>query len=100
MHMTRTEAITRLGHYADALRARGATALYLFGSAARNEAGRASDLDVFLDYDPTMNFSLVDLVDIKQFLEGELAVEVDVTTRDSLHPSLRDEIERSAVRVF
>ncbi len=98
--MTRSEAIARLSQHADALRARGATSLYLFGSAARDEAGDRSDLDVFLDYDPSMNFSLIDLVDIKVFLEGELAIEVDVTTRDSLHPSLRDEIERSAVRVF
>ncbi len=98
--MTRTEAIAKLSQHADALRARGATSLYLFGSAARDEAGDRSDLDVFLDYDPSMNFSLIDLVDIKVFLEGELAIEVDVTTRDSLHPSLRDEIERSAVRVF
>jgi hypothetical protein len=28
------------------------------------------------------------------------AVKVDVTTRDSLHPMLRDEIEQSATRVF
>jgi hypothetical protein len=29
-----------------------------------------------------------------------LGVEVDVTTRDSLHPKLRRDIEKSAVRVF
>jgi predicted nucleotidyltransferase len=33
-------------------------------------------------------------------LEEEIGVEVDVTTRDSLHPMLRDDIERSAIRVF
>jgi predicted nucleotidyltransferase len=58
--MTRSEAIARLSQHADALRARGATSLYLFGSAARDEAGDRSDLDVFLDYDPSMNFSLID----------------------------------------
>jgi hypothetical protein len=29
-----------------------------------------------------------------------LSVEVEVTTRDSLHPLPRDDIERSAIRVF
>jgi uncharacterized protein len=33
-------------------------------------------------------------------LETELGAQVDVTTRDSLHPMLRADIERSAVRVF
>jgi len=42
----------------------------------------------------------LDLVDIKLLLEDSLGLEVDVTTRDSLHPMLRDDIEKSAVRVF
>jgi predicted nucleotidyltransferase len=77
-----------------------ATSLYLFGSAARDEARRGSDLDVFVDYDPNKKFSLVDLVGIKLLLQDALGVEVDVTTRDSLHPMLRKDIEQSAVRVF
>ena len=32
--------------------------------------------------------------------DGARGVEVDVTTRDSLHPLLREEIEQSALRVF
>ena len=45
-------------------------------------------------------FSLLELVGIKLLLEKKLGVPVDVTTRDSLHPMLRAEIEQSAVRVF
>lgn len=71
-----------------------------FGSTARDEALASSDLDIFIDYDPGRRFSLIDLVGIKQFLEEELAVEVDVTTRNSLHPLLRNDIEQSAVRIF
>lgn len=78
----------------------GATSLYLFGSTALDEACQASDIDLFIDDAPARRFSLVDLVGIKQFLEEVTAAEIDVTTRDSLHPMLKDEIERSAVRVF
>ena len=46
------------------------------------------------------NLEDFDLVGIKHFLEDELGIEVDVMTRDSLHPMLRDDIEKSAVRVF
>ncbi|WP_105432660.1 MULTISPECIES: nucleotidyltransferase family protein [Neorhizobium] len=98
--MNRTDAIQKLQQHADAVKGMGATALYLFGSTVRDEARASSDLDLFIDYDPATRFSLLDLVGIKQFLEEELAVEVDVTTRSSLHPMLRTDIEQSAIRVF
>lgn len=98
--MNRTDAISRLRRSADTVKGMGATALYLYGSTARDEAQAASDLDLFIDYDPGARFSLLDLVGIKQFLEEELAMDVDITTRNSLHPMLRADIEQSAIRVF
>ncbi len=58
--MRKSEAIEKLTAQADAIRALGATSLYLFGSVARDEASASSDLDLFIDYDPTKKFSLVD----------------------------------------
>jgi predicted nucleotidyltransferase len=98
--MNRIEAVSKLRKSADAVKGMGATALYLFGSTARDETSERSDLDLFIDYDASRRFSLLDLIAIKQLLEEEMAVEVDVTTRDSLHPMLKEDIERSAVRVF
>lgn len=98
--MTRSDAIAKLRTAADAVRAQGATSLFLFGSGARDEAGHGSDLDLFIDYDPERKFSLLNLAAIKNLLEDTLAVDVDVTTRDSLHPLLRDNIEQTAIRVF
>ncbi len=98
--MTRSEAIDRLRAHADAIKAMGATSLYLYGSTFRDEAGSSSDLDIFVDYDSRSKFNLLDLVDIKLLLESELGLEVDVTTRNSLHPMLKSNIEKTAVRVF
>ncbi|MCD2180797.1 nucleotidyltransferase family protein [Rhizobium sp. GN54] len=98
--MRKSEAIERLLKNEDAIRALGATSLYLFGSVARDEAGQESDVDLFIDYDLGRRFSLVDLAGIKLFLEDQLATGVDVTTRDSLHPKLKNRIETSAIRVF
>tara|TARA_R110002012_G_scaffold104463_2_gene244958 strand:- start:279 stop:575 length:297 start_codon:yes stop_codon:yes gene_type:complete len=98
--MRKREAIEKLTAQADAIRALGATSLYLFGSVAHDEASASSDLDLFIDYDPTKKFSLVDLTGIKLFLEEELDTEVDLTTRNSLHARLKDRIENSAIRIF
>lgn len=78
----------------------GATSLYLFGSTARDSAKVASDLDLFVDYDQRGRFNAFDLVGIKLFLEKELALPVDLTTRDGLHPMLKADIEKTAIRVF
>src|ERR1700744_4267568 len=98
--MNRLDAIRLLINRADALKARGARSLFIFGSTARDEAGRNSDLDLFIDYDPKRKFSLVDLSALKNFLEDELGLRVDLTTRDSLHPARRGEFERSGEQIF
>jgi uncharacterized protein len=98
--MRKYAAITALEQQADAIRALGATSLYLFGSTARDAASADSDLDLFVEYDRDGRFSLVELVGIQQLLERRLGVPVDLTTRDSLDPLLRDEIEATAERIF
>ncbi|NTF06998.1 DNA polymerase III subunit beta [Agrobacterium rubi] len=98
--MEKAVAIEKLQQRTDAMKRMGATTLYMFGSTARDEALISSDLDLFIDYDPTKHFSLFDLVGIKQFLEEELSINVDVTTRTSLHPMLKSDIEQSAIRIF
>lgn len=98
--MRKHQAVTVLREQTDAVKALGATSLYLFGSTARDDAGPASDVDLFLDYDRDSRFSLIELVGIKQLLEQRLGVAVDVTTRDSLDPLLRNRIEVLAERIF
>ncbi len=98
--MNKAAAIDNLKRQAPAIKAMGATSLYLFGSIAQGEATPGSDIDLFIDYDPDSRFNAFDLVGIKQFLEEKLGVEVDITTRDGLHPMLRAEIEQSALRIF
>jgi predicted nucleotidyltransferase len=97
--MPKDEVIDRLRRHADEIRARGATSLFLFGSTGRDEALPASDVDLFIDHnDP--RFSLIELLVLKDYLEQVLHRPADVTTRDSLHPLLRERILAEAERVF
>jgi predicted nucleotidyltransferase len=98
--MKRTEALKKLRAFSDALKARGATSLYLFGSTGRDQADDKSDLDLFIDYDPRSKFNAFDLVATKRLLQDGLGVNVDLTTRKGLHPLIRKQIEAEATRVF
>ncbi len=97
---TRDEVIAVLRAEAAAIRKLGATALYLFGSAARDEMGPDSDVDVFIDYDLQSRFSLFDQIGLQEYLKAQLQREVDLTTRGGLHPLLRGRIVRSSIRVI
>ena len=98
--MNRDRALEELKGCSSEVRAHGVRALYLFGSTARDMARDASDVDIFIEADPATRFNAFDLIDVKLLLEKRLAAHVDLTTREGLHPRLREQIEREAIRVF
>jgi uncharacterized protein len=83
-----------------ALRARGVTALYVFGSIARNQAAATSDVDLIVEYDPKSSFNLIDLAAVRRQLSARFDVEVDVVTRNGIHRRIRDRVLGEAVRVM
>jgi predicted nucleotidyltransferase len=98
--MRKREVIQRLREHADAIKAIGASSLYLFGSTVRNEAADASDVDLFVDDDEDGDFSAIELMRIKHYVSDLLHADADVTTRAGLHPLIRDDIVASAERIF
>ena len=74
--------------------------IYVFGSYAKGAAHEESDLDLFIDYDKESKFSAIELLRIKHYVSDALDIDADVTTRDGLHPLIRDEVVASAERVF
>jgi uncharacterized protein len=98
--MNRDDAIARIKQIEPSIRAFGASALYLFGSTARNEAKPTSDVDIFIDRDGTKKLGFVEFFDLEELLENTLGTKVDLCTRASLHPILRPEIEQTAIRVL
>nr|WP_299506537.1 nucleotidyltransferase domain-containing protein [uncultured Rhizobium sp.] len=97
--MDRDEPISRLQRHAADLKRLGVERLYLFGSTARGEAGEASDVDLFFDYEKG-KLGLFELMDVKDYAARVLGWKADIMTRDSLHRILRSQIEACAVRIF
>ncbi|MFL4977278.1 MAG: nucleotidyltransferase family protein [Xanthobacteraceae bacterium] len=97
--MHRKDIIAELRSQADAIRAFGVTALYLYGSAVRDEVQEASDVDLFADVDYN-RFGFVPFMDLREFLANILGRNVDFTTRNALHPDLKERIISSAIKVF
>ena len=73
----------------------GARNVRIFGSIARGEGKRDSDLDVLVELEPGR--SLLDIIAIKQDLEDLLNTKVDVVTEAAVSPYIRDEVLRQAI---
>jgi predicted nucleotidyltransferase len=97
--MERDEAISRLQQHEADLKRLGVERLYMFGSTARGEASQDSDVDLFFDYQKG-KLGVYELMDVKEYAAGILGRKTDIMTRDSLHKTLREAIEATAVRVF
>jgi hypothetical protein len=67
--MRRNLVIETLRAHADAIRARGVTALYLYGSTARDDAGDKSDVDLFADVD-YQRFGFIPFMDLRDLPRG------------------------------
>ena len=98
--MRREQVIAKLKAAEPAIRSLGASALYLYGSHARDEARPDSDVDVFIDKDPARPFGFGAFMDIFFELQEALGTEVGYTTRGGLVDFYRPDIEREAIRVF
>lgn len=94
------QIVSKIREVGESIRAKGATRLYLYGSRRRGDHRSDSDIDVFVDYDPASNFSIVELAGIKRVLENAVGIDVHITTRDGLSPYFRQEVEKQAVRVL
>ncbi len=69
----------------------------IFGSYARNEQQRESDLDILVDFNDSVN--LIELIGLEQELTESLGIKVDLVTLKSVNPSLNDYIQQDLIRI-
>ena len=98
--MTRDEIIAKLRATAPALKAGGVTSLAIFGSRSRGDAREDSDLDVLIDVDPNIEFSLLDLAGVQHIVQDATGLETQATLRNDLDQRIAERIADDIVKVF
>ena len=71
----------------------------IFGSFARGEAKKSSDIDILIEV-KAKKFSLLDLIRLEMELEKKLKRKVDLLTYKSIHPLLKNRILSEEVRIY
>ena len=71
--------------------------LGIFGSYARGEQKKASDVDIFVKFRP--NATLFDFVGLGNYLETKLKIKVDVVSERGVRPEFKRNIMKEVVMV-
>jgi len=80
------------------LKEEGISRSSVFGSYARGEETKNSNLDILVEM--PKGKSLLDLVDLEIRLQEALGTKVDLLTYNSVHPLLKKYIQKDEVRIL
>ena len=64
----------------------GVQRLGLFGSYVREKQRKKSDIDIFVTF--SRDIDLFDFLDLREYLEGQLHVKVDLVMESALKPAI------------
>lgn len=98
--ITLARAIAILKRHRERLVQMGVVHAGVFGSFARGEARKRSDVDVFVVLDEARHLSVYDFVGIQHYLRDVLHPRVDLVERDAVKPEIRKRILADAVDAF
>lgn len=70
----------------------------IFGSYARGEEKKRSDIDILVEFSKTK--SLLDIVRIERELSEKIGIKVDLLTRAAISPYLIERIENEAIEIY
>lgn len=70
----------------------------VFGSYARNEETKGSDLDLLIDFNSKI--TLLDLIGLEQELAEVLGIKVDLVTKRSVKDNLLPFIQKDLIRII
>jgi len=64
----------------------------IFGSYVRGEAKESSDIDILVEFEPDARISLLDFVELENYLSDILGIKVDLVEKSALKPRIGEQI--------
>ena len=98
--ISRDQIIATLRGIENQLRKRGVTRLAIFGSRSRGDARPDSDLDVLVEIEDGIKFSLLDLIGVQHAILDATGLETQAEMRRSLEPRFAERIADDIIEVF
>lgn len=95
--MNQKDVLTILKKQKRTLNEFGVHSIALFGSYARGEAHRNSDIDILVEFNHPVG--LFEFARLKLYLEKKLGRKVDLVTPEALRKEMREDILREAFHV-
>jgi predicted nucleotidyltransferase len=98
--LSRDDIIAKLRPLEAELRKRGITSLAIFGSRSRGDARPDSDLDVLVEVDDNLAFSLLDLIHVERVIADAVGYETHAEMKRSIEPRFAERIADDVSQVF
>jgi hypothetical protein len=96
--MNLSQIVEILKQHKDELRTKhGVKEIGIFGSYVREEEKERSDLDILVEFEPEARVSLLDFVELENYLSDLLGLKVDLVEKPALKPGIGKRILREVV---
>ncbi|MBI5620541.1 nucleotidyltransferase family protein [Candidatus Gottesmanbacteria bacterium] len=98
--MNRNTILPQHDAVCDAFRQYGVSYAALFGSRALGDNRPESDYDIVVEFSPDSKTTLLGMIELKLRLKDLLGADVDLVTKRSISPYLRDSILSSVTPLY
>jgi uncharacterized protein len=88
------------GRLAPVLLRHGVVRTAVFGSVARGEATKTSDLDLSVEFEPGRKITLSSILDLQHDIEDLIGKKVHISMPENVKPFLREIINRELVYIL
>ena len=86
-------------HFKDVQEKYGVKDIGIFGSYVRGEASVESDVDILVEFYPEASISLLDFIELENYLTDLLGVKVDLVEKSSLKPRIGKRVLQEVVSI-